>query len=267
MRRGRRSPLRQRGLPQRHRAHCHSPITGSRFSDVSAHSPVRCPVTPVFNGERFIDDALASVAAQRVGRLQIIIVSDASPDNSIAAAEAWRSRLEVIGHSMIVIEHETNAGVAQARNTGIAASTSGLIAFLDQDDLWDTDHLAILHTALGRSGADIALGGVTFVDLNSEANRPWIRDEWFAHDHAGHVCGAVLARRSGLDRIGTFDPSKTGSDDLDWFMRLRDSDVRVVETLTVVLRRRIHETNQSRQVEHHAEKLLAAVRDHLERTR
>jgi hypothetical protein len=224
-------------------------------------------IIPVFEGEHFIDDALASVAGQTIGRLQIIIVSDASPDDSIARAEAWRARLEGLGHSLIVIGHDTNQGVAQARNTGIAASTADLIAFLDQDDLWTDDHLALLHTGLARTGADVSLGGVTFVDLGSEADRPWIRDEWFAQDHAGHVLGAILMRRSVFDRLGTLDPNQSGIDDLDWLMRLRDSDVSVVETGIIVLKRRIHDTNQSRNVSRPAEKLLAAVRDHLGRTR
>ena len=224
-------------------------------------------IIPVFNGERFIDDALESVVAQTVGRLQIIVVSDASPDGSVACVEAWRTRLESLGHCLLVIEHETNQGVAQARNTGIDASTSDLLAFLDQDDLWSIDHLAILLTALNRSDAHVALGGVSFVDLGGSGSRSWIRDVWFERDHAGHVLGAMLCRRSAFEELGMLDSQKPGNDDLDWLMRLSDSDLPVVETNTIVLQRRVHEANQSQHVPKGNKYLLSIVRDHLERTR
>ena len=235
---------------------------GDLAAIASAAQPRVSVVVPVFNGEAFIAEALRSIAAQRSGRFEVIVVDDASTDGSLAMVEAERAHLAAQGHELVVLRHEVNAGVAGARNTGIRAATGEFVSFLDQDDLWPPDRTERLHTALRRAGAAAAFGQMTFADVGS-GDRPWMRPEWFESDHPGHVLGASLVRREVFDSIGLLDEAiRTGYDDVDWLMRLRDSALAVVDVPGIAVQRRIHETNQSQHSTRGAADLLAIVRTH-----
>ena len=85
-------------------------------------------VIPAYNRAATIGLAVGSVLRQTVGDLEVIVVDDASSDNTVAA-------LEAIGDARLhIIRHATNAGGAAARNTGIRAATGDWVAFQDSDD-------------------------------------------------------------------------------------------------------------------------------------
>ncbi|HEX5852076.1 MAG TPA: glycosyltransferase, partial [Solirubrobacteraceae bacterium] len=91
----------------------------------SAWQPSVSVIVPVYMGERFLADALDSVAAQTYAPLETIVVDDGSPDRSAEIA-AGRPGVRLI--------RQKNQGVAAARNAGLAAARGELLAFLDQDD-------------------------------------------------------------------------------------------------------------------------------------
>ncbi len=87
-------------------------------------------VIPVFNGQKTILAALASILAQHgcwVSR--IIVVDDGSTDDTVQLVQS-------LGNPLIELVRSTNQGVAKARNLGIDRSTAEWVAFLDADDLW-----------------------------------------------------------------------------------------------------------------------------------
>ena len=83
-------------------------------------------VIPVFNGEAFVADAVESVRAQTTRPGEIIVVDDASTDDSADRAAA-------LGDDVSVVRRDENGGLPEARNSGIEASTGELIAFLRTD--------------------------------------------------------------------------------------------------------------------------------------
>lgn len=92
---------------------------------------------PAFNAGRTIDAALASVAGQILAAQEVIVVDDASTDDTAARAERWSDHLPIV-----VLRNEHNVGVGLSRTRAIAAATSELIAPLDADDVWLPDHLS-----------------------------------------------------------------------------------------------------------------------------
>lgn len=247
----------------------------------AAAQPQVSVIVPVFNGQDFVADALRSIAGQDAGRFQVIVVDDASTDGSLDAVEAARADLTSRGHELLVLRHGTNAGVAAARNTGIRAATRPLVSFLDQDDLWPADRTARLYTALLRGGMALgardqpaeggvmaAFGRMDFHDVGTAPERPWRRTEWFERDHPGHVLGASLMHRAVFSRIGELDEKlRSGYDDVDWLMRLRDADVPFIGVAALAVRRRIHDDNQSKRSARGSDELLATVRTHVARLR
>lgn len=223
-------------------------------------------VVPTFNGATFVADAVRSIARQPLGRFEVIVVDDASTDDSATVVEGLRASLAALGHDLMVLRHEVNAGVAAARNTGLRAATGGLISFLDQDDIWPANRTEQLLAGLRRADAAAAFGRMAFTDVGSACDRPWVRPEWFESDHPGHVLGASLLRREVFDSIGLLNPAiRTGFDDVDWLMRLRDSSLTVVDVPGLAVQRRIHDTNASRHSKRGTGDLLATVRAHRER--
>ncbi len=95
-------------------------------------TPLVSVVTPVHNGAAFIRETIASVQAQTWGDWELLVVDDASEDDSAEVVEALAAEDERIR----LFRLERNGGAAVARNTAIAAARGRYIAFLDGDDLW-----------------------------------------------------------------------------------------------------------------------------------
>ena len=96
-------------------------------------------IMPVYNGEKFIDDAINSVCAQTYDNWELIIVNDGSKDNTADVLKKYEI------NSQIKIIHQENGGVSVARNTAISASKGEYIVFLDADDVWHTNHLEVMN--------------------------------------------------------------------------------------------------------------------------
>lgn len=87
-------------------------------------------IIPVYNGDRFVIDALESVKNQTYERWECIIVDDGSKDNTANVVKDW-----IAGDKRFKYVYQTNAGLSAARNTGIENANGDLIQFLDADDV------------------------------------------------------------------------------------------------------------------------------------
>ena len=94
-------------------------------------------IMPAYNAERYIKESIESVLAQTYSDWELIIVDDSSQDRTQDIATQFSSKNERIH----VLRNETNQGVAKSRNRGVAEATGEWIAFLDSDDIWDTQKL------------------------------------------------------------------------------------------------------------------------------
>src|SRR3990167_9420175 len=94
--------------------------------------PVVSVVMPTFNLARLLERALRSALDQTYDNLEIIVVDDASSDDTPDVVKT------VQDERVRYIRHETNRGGSAARNTGIRIATGEFIAFLDDDDEWES---------------------------------------------------------------------------------------------------------------------------------
>jgi len=97
--------------------------------------PLVSVVMPIYGVERFVAEAVDSVLSQTFTDFEFIIVDDVSPDNSRAICEEYNDE------RIRIVVHETNRGLAGARNTGIRQARGKYIALLDSDDKWTMDKL------------------------------------------------------------------------------------------------------------------------------
>jgi glycosyltransferase involved in cell wall biosynthesis len=187
-------------------------------------------IIPVHNGEPFIAEAIASVLAQRHRPIEIVVVDDGSTDASAAIVRAQGKAVRY--------RYQPRAGVAAARNAGLALAAGDLIGFLDQDDLWAKDKLAVLLPRLAADPRLEAIYGLTSRIVMGQREAPAPVFDW-------HL-GSALFRRSLFSLIGRFDETvRYHADDTDFFLRLRESGARIDYVDRVTLTYRTHGGNTS----------------------
>lgn len=199
-------------------------------------------IIPVFNGERFLDQAITSVLMQTKPPQQIIVVDDGSTDATAQIIASFGDRVEHVT--------QTNQGPAAARNAGLDRATGEFIAFQDADDIWLPEKLECQLRHLLDDDAAIAC-----VCLVRNFWEPELQEEAAAvattrHNLplAGYVFQAMLARRSAFTSIGRLDQSLRLAEDADWFDRARALGHRVAVVDQTLVRRRYHGANLSRSI-------------------
>jgi glycosyltransferase involved in cell wall biosynthesis len=193
--------------------------------------PLVSVVVPVYNGERFLGEALDSVLAQDYEPLELIVVDDGSTDRSGSVAQSRPVRYLRRAHE----------GVSATRNAGIAAAGGELVALIDADDLWPPDALAIqVRHLLGHPETWIVLGQMKIVVEPGTPRPPWYRPEW---ESSTVPSTRPLARRNVFERVGGFDPSYRMAEDLEWLVRAHEAGVEREILQDVVLIYRLHGAN------------------------
>lgn len=112
-------------------------------------------VMPAYNAAAFIERSVASVRAQTFRDWQLLIVDDCSKDDTWQLIERYAAEDARIRP----LRQPQNGGVAAARNAGIAAAGTALIAFLDSDDWWHPRKLELQVAHMRASGAKISYSG------------------------------------------------------------------------------------------------------------
>ena len=109
-------------------------------------------IIPVYQVEKFLDECVASVAAQTYAHLEIILVDDGSTDGCPALCDAWARR-----DRRIRVIHKPNGGLSDARNAGLAKATGDYIYFADSDDTIAPTLVADCLGAMRDYGADLVM--------------------------------------------------------------------------------------------------------------
>jgi len=182
--------------------------------------PACACIIPTFNRPGSSVEAIESVLAQTMRDLECIVVDDGSTDDTPDRVAALRDpRLRLVG--------QPHRGVAAARNSGVAVSSSPRIAFLDSDDRW-------LPRKLERQMAYTAANSQLRI---SQTDEIWIRrgkrvNPMKKHRKSGgdlfarslELCvispSAVLLERSLFDEVGGFDESFAVCEDYDLWLRI-----------------------------------------------
>jgi len=206
---------------------------------VRGHALVTC-IVPVYNGERFLLEALASVAAQSYRPLEILLVDDGSTDRTPEVAATS-------GIDLVYLRQE-NAGGPAARNLGIDKAQGEFVAFLDADDRWRPEKLdRQMARFAARPELDISLAHVqNFWMPDVVGDRARLEGNRRTEPIPGYTAGTLLVRRGYFDRLGRFNAAMRHGEQTEWFVRAREAGA-VIEVLEeVLLERRLHGQNVSR---------------------
>lgn len=221
--------------------------------------PLVSVVMSVWNGGRYLREALDSVLNQTYQPLEVIVVNDGSTDDTADILRGYGDRIRVIT--------QTNQGQTAGLVAGLAVATGDYLAFHDADDLWVLHKTERQYMAMNDASLEAVFClSEQFVSPEIIADR-----EKFAPRSdpvmVGMALNCMLIRRSAFARVGNLDRhSKTPP--IDWFGRARHVGLRYEMIREVLHRRRLHPTNFGRT---HASvrdaSLLAGLRAQIKRNR
>lgn len=178
-------------------------------------------VVPTHERADVLQRAIESVLDQTFTDIEVIVVDDASTDNTESIVEGYDDP------RIRYIRHEENRGGSAARNTGIKAADGEFVAFLDDDDEWRPGKLdAQLDTYNTDSEVGVVYTGIENVDSEGQTNAvktPQIAgdvtEELLLHNFIGSF-SALLADSETIERTGLLDEQFPSWQDWEYYIRL-----------------------------------------------
>lgn len=223
-------------------------------------------VVAVYQGERYLARALASIRAQTARPAEVIIVNDGSTDASAEIAKQAAASFAAAEIATTYLE-QSNAGQSAARNAGLARVKEPWVCFFDQDDLMRPHHLASLFAAVsasGKAGASARFAQIDATDrivvadglaaLNYAPPEPTLAA--FLARNLMMLPSATLLDTEAVRAAGGFDARLSGYEDDDLFTRMLAAGVRFAQLSEVGIDYRIHGNNSSATPRYRASRLL-----------
>ncbi|HEV2293538.1 MAG TPA: glycosyltransferase [Tepidisphaeraceae bacterium] len=198
----------------------------------------------VFNGRRYLGEAIDSILAQTFRDFEFIIVDDGSTDGSLTILQEYARR-----DARIKVISRPNTGCWKASNDGIAASSGALIARMDADDVSVPERFEKQLSFLRQHPEVVAVGAqVLLIDADGEPLRTMPHRRRLTHEEIdeGHLTGGgqvlfhptVMMRREAVEKVGLYREWPAGMD-LDLFLRLAEIG-RLANLPEVLLKYRQH---------------------------
>jgi len=197
-------------------------------------SPLVSVVIPTYNRAELLGRTLASVGVQHYRPIEVIVIDDASEDDTHSVIGHARRSLGAAGIALRTRTLVKNSGPAAALNTGIGLATGSIVGFLGSDDLWKPQFVSTIADLLDRYPAcGVAFSGQLAIDLNDRVTAvrtTGLEDgpkegqlrtpfEMLVRGFPLQTPGA-LVRRSVLDAVGPFDETLALWSDGDFWYRV-----------------------------------------------
>ncbi|MEP2446776.1 MAG: glycosyltransferase [Balneola sp.] len=184
-------------------------------------------ITPVYNGQDFLDRSIKSVLAQTYENWELLLIDDGSSDNSVQIIKYY---LE--DNRIKLLRNQSNSGIPTTRNKGIENSTGEFIALLDQDDEWlphklekQVNKFLEIDDSFGLiySNVEVRTDQGILADQKKE-----IEPEASIQSNLELMLSrnlitspTAMVKRKALEEVGLFDESiRWGGDDYDLWIRI-----------------------------------------------
>lgn len=191
-------------------------------------------ILPVYNGQRYLSEAIDSVIAQTYTVWELVIVDDGSSDNTSTIIEAYAGR-----DSRIRGLHQENKKLPEALNTGHKHARGEFITWTSDDNRLKPDFLEILVAELqNRPNVDMVYADIEAIDENGAPypDAPYYRGYQYSKNpgeillprhvsmlHIWNCVGsAFLYRRRVLSIIGDYSTGRFTCEDYDFFLRVNE---------------------------------------------
>jgi glycosyltransferase involved in cell wall biosynthesis len=179
-------------------------------------------IIPTYNRAELLQSAITSVLKQTFQDFEIIVVDDASKDNTHAIVKSFDDR------RLRYVRHEANRGEAGSRNSGVKESNGPYIAFLDDDDEWLPEKLDLQINLLENSAPQIGCVYTGTVSIDKKTgkilgvNTPSKRGNLFLELFINNciTMSSIMVRKICFETVGLFDERIPYGIDYDMWARI-----------------------------------------------
>lgn len=198
--------------------------------------PLVSAIIPVYNGERYLAEAIESAIGQTYRPVEVIVVDDGSTDGSAEVARRFGDAM--CYHSQV------HSGMAVALNHGVELALGDFLAFLDADDVWMRDKLALQVSCFAENPSlDMVFGHAEEFDSPELMGRETRATHRTGRIIPGYSHGTMLIKRDVFLMVGYFATQWRVGQFLDWYARASEIGLNSLLLPDVLLRRRLHLTN------------------------
>ena len=195
-------------------------------------------IIPAYNSAAFLGQAIESALGQTYPNSTVVVSDDNSQDDSAAIARAYPQ--------VQLLQNPVNLGGPLNRNRAAQITAGDFLAFLDADDLWLPEKIALqMEMFAADPQLDLALTHVEQFFDPPQAEQLAAKYHLPHGYQPGYIPSAVLIRRSAFEAIGGFTDGHQIGDTLAFFLRALENDLRVAVHPAMLTRRRIHSANFS----------------------
>lgn len=221
--------------------------------------PLVSVVLAVRNGERYLASALESVFASDYRPLEVVVVDGQSTDHTPEIAQAYPGVRYVC---------QTQLGIANAYNLGLAKAQGEFVAFISHDDRWVPHKLStqINHLLAHPEVQYTVCQFRYFLEEGCQIPRGF-KPDLLHQDLVGRIMETLVARKSVFQTVGTFNETYQLAEDVDWYARAKDLQVPMAIIPEVLLYKRVHDHNSSSNAQISNQALLQALRQSIQRQR
>jgi len=216
-------------------------------------------IIPAHNGAAYLAEAIQSVLNQTYPHFEIWVIDNGSKDQTAQIAKSFPE---------VHYVYSRVANTALARNKGILLARGSLLAFLDQDDVWQPDKLAKQLAYLEKNPSLSAVICQQQMVLQEGCSKPhWLKKEFLQTTQIAYLPSALLVKRVAFEQTDLFDPTLSLSSDTDWFFKAKNRGVEIGLYPEVLLLRRIHNDNASNECTQNQKELLSIIQNSLSEKR
>ena len=176
-------------------------------------------VMPLYNYSHYVVEALDSARFQTLGSLDLVVVDDASTDNSLAVARAWAESHAERFNRLLVLRHRKNSGLALTRNTAINAAETPFVFPLDADNRIRPECCAICIETLRSKTAAFAYPQIQyFGDADDVIGNPPFEPMRLAGGN--YIDAMALVAKWAWAAVGGYSHLRHGWEDYDFWCNL-----------------------------------------------
>lgn len=224
------------------------------------HTSLVSVIIPVYNAERYVGEAIASVLGQTYRPIEVIVINDGSTDGSEAAVKQFGGAIRYYA--------QRNRGLGATRNQGVEFAQGHFVAFLDADDLWVPDKLERQMKHFDdHPHLDMVFGYIQQFYTPELENDLKGKIAYTEEIMKGHSACTLLIKHASFYRAGPFDTEWNVGEFIDWYLKAKEMNLRSDMLPEVVARRRLHDSNMGTRERTHQTDYVRILKASLDRRR
>jgi O-antigen biosynthesis protein len=220
-----------------------------------ANNPLISVVIPIYDRTRELIESIESILHQTYQHFELLLVTDGSPEETIAVVERYRNNPKV----RIFLYPTMTGNAVRGRNTGIKEAKGEFIAFHDSDDVAEPTRLKDSLEYIEKYNADVVYGGWRALVDGSRKDIEIVNGQeifspevqFDALKESNIICqSTVMARRSALLAVGGFKPKMRYREDHELWLRLSHFGYKFKAIPAVLTNLRLHSGNNELNFKH-----------------